>query len=250
MSAIHGDISRYDPAPLAPISSHNNAAPAPTSTQTPRERLKHAFAGVELARTNFQTAQGLAVKATKMLETARTTFQQSQFAEHDIREWKIKAFKDNSAAPMPPDLIEARREAIHAAQELEHADALAGQMGNELAAAERAFQDAEKFKREAACACVVEEAKVVIEEIKQLGDRRKYLRNILRGISLAGTSQVQYREFEALRVSALHDPSIAELAFPPAAPGSTKYWGEFSQALLSNPDAKLGEPPAADKLWS
>jgi hypothetical protein len=250
MSEIYGDISRYEPAPLAPISSRNVAAPTPASTLTPRERLKQAFASVELARINFQTAQGLAVKATKMLETARATFQQSQFAEHDIREWKIKAFKDNSDAPMPPDLIEARREAIHAAQELEHADALAGQMGNELAAAERAFRDAEQFRSDAANALVVEEVGRVIAEINELGKRRQYLRDILRGASLPGVGSQQYQKFASLKEPAMQDPVVAQLAYPPSAPGSTRYWQEFHAALLSDPQAKLGQPPAAEDLWS
>jgi hypothetical protein len=248
-SEIHGDVSRYDPKPFPAISSYNDAVSAPATPLSARERLKQAFASVEAARSAFQTAQALAVRAANMHEDAKARFSKLQSAEHDIREWKVAAFKSGSSEPMPPDLLEARREAIHAAEELQHADAVAGQMSNELAAAERAFQDAEKFKREAASLCVLDAAKIVIEEIRQLGERRNYLRNILRGASIAAVSMDQSRAFETLKANAMHDPSMAQLAFPPAAPGATKYWANYSQALLSDPAAMLGEPPAADKLW-
>jgi hypothetical protein len=123
-------------------------------------------------------------------------------------------------------------------------------MSNELIGAQNNLAAAEKARTEAAHACVVEEAKLVIEEIRQLGDRRKYLRDVLRGVSLATASQEQYRAFETLKAGAMHDPSVAQLAYPPSAPESTRYWKEFHAALLSDPNAQLGQPPAAGDLWS
>jgi hypothetical protein len=247
---IHGDVSRYDPRPLPSITSHNDAAPAPAPSPAPRELLKQRSAAVEAAKVELQRAQGFADKADRMLEAATTTFRESQTVSHDVRTFKIAAFKKGSTDPLPTDLVEARREAIFAAEEYEHAQAVAGQMTNELAAADRAFRNAEQFKSDAANALVTEEVGHVVAEIKDLGRRRQYLRDILRGASLANVSQDQHQKFGLLTEPAMRDPAIAELAYPPSAPGSTKYWNGFRQALLSDPDAQLGQPPAAEDLWS
>jgi hypothetical protein len=255
MSEIHGDISRYNynSAPLEPISSHNDAAPLPASPPPPlppRERLKHAFDSVESARSKFQNAQGLALKAAKALEGARATFKGLQSAEHDIREWKVKAFKDDSGEPMPPDLLEARREAIHAAEDLQHAEALAEQMADELAVAERVCRATEQLRSDAVNVLVMEEVGHIVDEIKELGRRRQYLRDILRGVSLVNASRDQHQKLSLLVEPFMHDHLIAQLAYPPSSPGSRKYWKDFSEALSSDPAAELGQPPAAADLWS
>jgi hypothetical protein len=247
--SIHGDVSQYDPRPLPPITSHNGAAPTPAPLPAPRELLKQRSAAVEAAKDDLQKAQGFADKSARMFEAATATFRESQTVSHAVLTFKVATFKKGSTDPIPNDLVEARRAAIFAAEEHEHAQAVAGQMSNELTAAQNNLATAEKARTEAAHACVVEEAKLVIEEIRQLGDRRKYLRDVLRGVSLATASQEQYRAFETLKVGAMHDPSLAQLAYPPSAPGATKYWDGFRTALLSDPQAQLGEPPAAEDLW-
>jgi hypothetical protein len=65
-----------------------------------------------------------------------------------------------------------------------------------------------------------------------------------------GVSREQYGKFTSMKESAMRDPAIAELAYPPSSPGATKYWDGFRTALLSDPLAQLGEPPAAEDLWS
>ena len=95
-STIHGDVSRYDPAPLPPISSHNDAAPAAAPSLAPRELLKQRAAAVEAAKIELQRAQGFADKAGRMLEAATAEFKQSQTVSHDVRKFKVAAFKKGS----------------------------------------------------------------------------------------------------------------------------------------------------------
>jgi hypothetical protein len=130
--SIHGDVSQYDPRPLPPITSHNDAAPTTTPLPTPRELLKQRSAAVEAAKGELQKAQGFADRSARMFEAATTTFRESQTVSHAVLTFKVATFKKGSTDPIPNDLVEARRAAIFAAEEHEHAQAVAGQMSNEL----------------------------------------------------------------------------------------------------------------------
>jgi hypothetical protein len=246
---IHGDVSRYDPKPLPPITSHNDAAPAPAPSLAPRELLKQRAAAVEAAKIELQRAQAFADKSARMLEIATAEFKQSQTVSHDVRAFKIAAFKKGSTDPLPTDLIEARREAIFAAEEFEHAEAVAGQMSNELAAAQGNLAAAESAKRDAVSAVVIEGAMSLIEELSRVNERRHHLRLVLQGLTV-GTGAEAGRVASNLIYTGLqdHDQQLPMSRSP--IKKAEAFWEGYSKSLAESPDAAVGEYPTLESLWS
>jgi hypothetical protein len=215
-----------------------------------RARLREASAIVETATKELAQAEVMAKKAVTQKELATATVQKSTLTNNVAIQWRINALKASSTDPMPADLAEARRESALAQENLEHAEAVLSHLNLEYEAAQENLRSAQKEKDDAVNALMTQEVEHIVDEIKELGRRRQYLRDILRGVSLVNASRDQHQKLSLLVEPSMHDHSIAQLAYPPSSPGSKKYWRDFSGALSSDPDAELGQLPAAADLWS
>jgi hypothetical protein len=214
-----------------------------------RAHLHEANANLETRARELAQAETLVSKADKQKSVATAAVQNSLVVKNQVVQWRLDAMKRNSSEAMPSDLIESRREAASAEEELEHATVLS-HLELERDAAKQNLASAEKAKTDAVNALMMEEVEHIVDEIKELGRRRQYLRDILRGVFFVNASRDQHQKLSLLVEPSMHDHSIAQLAYPPSSPGSKKYWKDFGGALSSDPDAELGQPPAAEDLWS
>jgi chromosome segregation ATPase len=215
-----------------------------------RARLSEINAILETAKRELAQAEVLAKRAAKELATAKAAFQNSVTVKHDVLQWRISALKANSTDPMPADLVEARRESASAQEDLEHSEAVLSHLNLEYEAAQENLKSAEREKVAAVNAVVLEEAKALVSELTSVNERRHHLRLVLRGLTLHSATPQNYTLAQNLINSGLQDDDRQlPMSHSPIQKASA-YWRSFSDALVSSADAKPGDYPTLESLWS
>ncbi len=224
------------------------STPPTANAPTSRDKLKDAHQGVAVAAAAVQEAQKIANRAAAALTAANVSRKESLKVEHGVVQWKADQIRQGTSDVMPPDLIEARRESLFAAEELQHAETIAGQMANELSVAKAVLKRAEDERMSAVQNVTFEFAQTFIPKLQSLKEQRELLRDILRGIDIGTVGNgLQARD---LLNQALYDPIVPTLLYPPIPSGSSRYWKDFADALVVDPDAKPKELPTKDDLWT
>jgi hypothetical protein len=215
-----------------------------------RARLSEINAILETATKELGQSELLAKRAVTQKELAAAAVQNSMVTSNGVIQWRINALKTNSVDPMPADLIEARREGALAQENLEHAEAVLTHLNLEYEAAEQNLKSANTEKVAAVNAVVLEEAKALVAELTSVNERRHHLRLVLRGLTLHSATPQNYNLAQNLINSGLQDDDRQlPMSHSPIQKASA-YWRSFSDALVSSADAKPGDYPSMQSLWS
>jgi hypothetical protein len=213
-----------------------------------RARLHEANVHVETATKALAQAEVLAKKASAELENEKIAFQNSVVVKHQVLEWRINALKENSSDPMPSDLVEARREAASAQENLEHAELVLQRLNHEYESAEQNLKSAQKYKQECVSAVVVEEAQALIAELATVNERRRHLRLVLQGLNIGNGAEAN-RVAGNLIHAGLQDREVSLPMDRSPIRKASSFWTSFSEALAENPLATAGDYPTWQSLW-
>jgi hypothetical protein len=230
--------------------TNNNLKENHMPESSTRARLREADANLETATKELAQAEVLAKKADAQKGLAESAVQNSLVTSNGVIQWRINALKTGSADPMPADLIESRRESALAQENLEHAEAVLAHLNLEYEAAQQNLTSAEREKVAAVNAVVLEEAQSLVAELAELCAKRHHLRLVLRGLTLHSATPQNYNLAQNLINSGLQDDDRQlPMSHSPIQKASA-YWRAFSDALVSSADAKPGDYPTWQSLWT
>jgi hypothetical protein len=213
-------------------------------------QLREASAIVETAKKELGQAESISKKATAELERARAEFQSSTMVRQQVLQWRIQSLKSGSVTAMPSDLVESRREAASIAENLEHAEAVLAQLNQEYESAQKNLKSAEREKVAAVNAVVLEQAQSLVAELTDLYAKRHHLRLVLRGLTLHTATPQNYTVAQNLINSGLQDDDRQLPMNQSPIQKASIFWKTFADALETNADAKPGEYPTLQSLWS
>ena len=112
------------------------------------------------------------------------------------------------------------------------------------------LKSAEREKVAAVNAVVLEQAQSLVAELTDLYAKRHHLRLVLRGLTLHTATPQNYTVAQNLINSGLQDDDRQLPMSQSPIQKASIFWKTFADALETNADAKPGEYPTLQSLWS
>ncbi len=222
------------------------------ATSSLHQTLSDASAAFSAAQAEVAQASDLVERARGFAAAAQRKHDDSQTVQQDVKAWKLRTFKSGSAEPIPPDLLEARREAIYAGEEAEHATDLLKQLETELAAAQQVAEAANFAKLQSANEIVLGQADEIVTQLNAVRREHDRLRLILFGLAggiQAPTAEQQNRLAHAVN-ELLNEVGLELRMTPRMLQGVTSHawWRAYNEALLEHSGSSVPALPELEEL--
>lgn len=221
----------------------------PKTTSAARDRLREAVRAATKADLKAEEAQQAAQRASGVVQRAGVALQSFANLDLKIHQHRVNAVRRGVDSGLPEELKAQQRERAAATEDLESALAVSKTLAAESAGALSYVECTQTAVKDAAAGLVLEEAMSVARELEEVCGRRHHLRMLLEAFTVPfGAVSLHTNAQEMIR-SALADQARALPLDQSPRHNAARFWQDFANRLLANPEATIGELPTTKQLW-